>query len=74
MVGRVPGWSNAYVATGHGAEGLLLGPFSASVLAGQMLGTGHGGTGGPGSPPGTDVPGRMLERWSPGRPRPEDGT
>ena len=33
LVGRVPGWSNAWVATGHGANGLLQGPYSARVLA-----------------------------------------
>lgn len=43
IVGRLPGWENAYVATGHGAEGLLLGPFSARVLADQMLGIEPGG-------------------------------
>jgi D-amino-acid dehydrogenase len=38
ILGRLPGWSNAFVATGHGAEGLLLGPYSALVVARQMLG------------------------------------
>jgi D-amino-acid dehydrogenase len=38
IVGRVPGWVNAFVATGHGAEGLLLGPYSALAVAGQILG------------------------------------
>lgn len=33
IVGRVPGWANAWVATGHGANGLLQGPYSARVLA-----------------------------------------
>jgi D-amino-acid dehydrogenase len=33
VVGRVPGWSNAWVATGHGPNGLLQGPYSARVLA-----------------------------------------
>lgn len=33
LVGRVPGWSNAWVATGHGPNGLLQGPYSARVLA-----------------------------------------
>ncbi len=33
LVGRVPGWSNAWVATGHGANGLLQGPYSARLLA-----------------------------------------
>jgi D-amino-acid dehydrogenase len=33
VVGRVPGWGNAWVATGHGANGLLQGPLSSRVLA-----------------------------------------
>jgi D-amino-acid dehydrogenase len=33
IVGAVPGWSNVYVATGHGAEGLLLGPYSGHLVA-----------------------------------------
>jgi D-amino-acid dehydrogenase len=37
VLGRVPGWSNVYAVTGHGAEGLLLGPFSARMIARQML-------------------------------------
>jgi glycine/D-amino acid oxidase-like deaminating enzyme len=35
-VGRLPGWGNAWVATGHGANGLLQGPYSARVLAHEM--------------------------------------
>ena len=38
VLGRVPGWDNAYVATGHGTEGLLLGPYSAAVVARSMAG------------------------------------
>jgi len=38
VVGRLPGWGNAWVATGHGANGLLQGPFSARVLAHAMSG------------------------------------
>jgi D-amino-acid dehydrogenase len=38
LVGRVPGWSNAWVATGHGANGLLQGPYSARVLAHRIAG------------------------------------
>jgi len=37
-VGRVPGWANAWVATGHGANGLLQGPYSARALAHDMAG------------------------------------
>lgn len=38
LVGRVPGWSNAWVATGHGANGLLQGPYSARALAHLIAG------------------------------------
>jgi D-amino-acid dehydrogenase len=38
LVGRVPGWANAWVATGHGANGLLQGPYSARLLAHAVLG------------------------------------
>jgi D-amino-acid dehydrogenase len=37
VVGPVPGWDNAWVATGHGANGLLLGPYSAKLLAARIL-------------------------------------
>jgi len=33
VVGRLPGWSNVYVATGHGTEGLLMGPYTSALLA-----------------------------------------
>jgi D-amino-acid dehydrogenase len=33
VVGALRGWSNAWVATGHGANGLLQGPYSSRVLA-----------------------------------------
>ena len=38
VLGRLPGWSNAFAATGHGAEGLLLGPVSALMVARAVLG------------------------------------
>lgn len=38
VVGAVSGWSNVFVATGHGANGLLQGPYSARVLAHAMAG------------------------------------
>jgi D-amino-acid dehydrogenase len=38
ILGRLPGWSNVFVATGHGAEGLLLGPYSARLVASCLLG------------------------------------
>jgi D-amino-acid dehydrogenase len=37
VLGPVPGWSNVWVATGHGANGLLLGPYSSKLLAEQIL-------------------------------------
>jgi D-amino-acid dehydrogenase len=33
LLGRVPGVDNAYVASGHGANGLLLGPVSGRMIA-----------------------------------------
>jgi D-amino-acid dehydrogenase len=38
VVGRLPGWGNAWVATGHGANGLLQGPMSARALAHDLAG------------------------------------
>ncbi len=38
LLGPVPGWSNAVVVTGHGAEGLLLGPLSGALAAAHVLG------------------------------------
>ena len=38
VLGRVPGVGGVFVATGHGPSGLTLGPYSASLVAGQMLG------------------------------------
>jgi D-amino-acid dehydrogenase len=38
VLGRAPGWENVYVATGHGADGLLLGPYTASLMARMALG------------------------------------
>jgi D-amino-acid dehydrogenase len=40
LVGAIPSWSNVWVATGHGANGLLQGPYSARVLAHRIAGTG----------------------------------
>lgn len=37
ILGRLPGWSNAYVATGHGTEGLLLGPYTSALVAQEIL-------------------------------------
>ncbi len=58
VVGRLPGWENAFVATGHGAEGLLLGPLSARVLADRILGV---------EPAPGSTADRVAARWSPGR-------
>ncbi len=38
ILGRLPGTDNAYVATGHGANGLLLGPYSARLVTEQLRG------------------------------------
>jgi D-amino-acid dehydrogenase len=38
VAGTVPGWENVWVATGHGASGLLLGPYTAKLLAEQITG------------------------------------
>ncbi len=56
VVGRVPGWGNAWVATGHGANGLLQGPFSARVLAHTVAGA---------ALPGDEVP--LPASFDPGR-------
>ena len=38
LLGRVPGVENVYVASGHGANGLLLGPVSGRVVADVIAG------------------------------------
>jgi D-amino-acid dehydrogenase len=38
VLGRLPKWENAYVCTGHGANGLLLGPYSAHLVAAVVRG------------------------------------
>jgi D-amino-acid dehydrogenase len=38
VLGALPGWDNAYVCTGHGANGLLLGPYSAHLVARVIVG------------------------------------
>jgi D-amino-acid dehydrogenase len=60
VVGRLPGWTNVFAATGHGTEGLLLGPYSAAVVADLVLGSRNGA----GSPEETAL---VLERCSPDR-------
>jgi D-amino-acid dehydrogenase len=38
VIGALPGWHNAWVVTGHGASGLLLGPYSSHLLAQRIMG------------------------------------
>lgn len=38
ILGRLPGFDNAYVATGHGASGLTLGPYSGAAIADLAVG------------------------------------
>jgi D-amino-acid dehydrogenase len=38
VVGSVPGWDNVWVSSGHGANGLLLGPYTSKLLALRMTG------------------------------------
>jgi D-amino-acid dehydrogenase len=38
LLGPVPGLSNVHVCTGHGANGLLLGPYSAALVAAGVIG------------------------------------
>jgi D-amino-acid dehydrogenase len=53
IVGPLPGWTNVWVATGHGANGLLQGPYGAWVLAHRLL-THELATGEPGLPAACD--------------------
>ena len=52
IIGRLPGWENVYVATGHFRNGILLGPITGKLIA-QLVTTGR-----------TDVP---LEAFRAGR-------
>ncbi len=38
VLGALPGWDNVFVCTGHGANGLLLGPYSARLVADLVVG------------------------------------
>jgi D-amino-acid dehydrogenase len=38
VIGALPGHDDVFVCTGHGANGLLLGPMSGKLVAGVMLG------------------------------------
>jgi len=37
LLGRVPGWDNVHVATGHGRNGILLAPITGSLMASSIL-------------------------------------
>jgi D-amino-acid dehydrogenase len=37
MLGTLTGWSNVHVVTGHGTEGLLLGPYTAALVADSIV-------------------------------------
>lgn len=52
VIGRLPGWDNVYVASGHFRNGILLGPLTGKLIA-QMITEGR-----------TELP---LEPFSPGR-------
>jgi len=38
LLGAVPGWANVHVCSGHGANGLALGPYSGALVAAGVLG------------------------------------
>jgi glycine oxidase len=38
LIGRLPGWQNAWLATGHGAIGITLSPGTGRLLAEALLG------------------------------------
>ena len=40
VIGRLPGWENVYVATGHFRNGILLGPITGKLIA-QLITTGR---------------------------------
>jgi D-amino-acid dehydrogenase len=42
LLGPLPGWANVHACTGHGANGLLLGPYSGALVAAGVLGTSVG--------------------------------
>ena len=37
LLGRVPGWDNIHVATGHGRNGILLTPLTGRLMAAHLL-------------------------------------
>jgi D-amino-acid dehydrogenase len=54
VLGGLPGWENVSVCTGHGANGLLLGPYSARLVADLILGR----------PPATDLAPFAVDRFA----------
>jgi D-amino-acid dehydrogenase len=52
MLGRVPGFANAYLATGHAMLGVTLAPVTGEAMADLMV---------------TGVPGPVLAPFEPGR-------
>jgi D-amino-acid dehydrogenase len=54
VLGAVPGVGGVFVVTGHGPSGLTLGPYSARLVAAQMLG----------APPGTDLTPFSIARFN----------
>ena len=54
ILGRLPGYSNVYVATGHGPSGLQLGPYSGALVARLAQGI----------PPDVDITPFLPERFS----------
>jgi D-amino-acid dehydrogenase len=42
VLGIVPGWDNVHLVTGHGMDGLLLGPHSAALVARGIMGEATG--------------------------------
>ena len=56
LLGPLPGWANVHACTGHGANGLLLGPYSAALVVAGILG----------DPPGALAP-YGVDRFAPRR-------
>jgi D-amino-acid dehydrogenase len=56
VLGPVPGWDNVHLVTGHGMDGLLLGPYSAALVA-RSIG---------GEPVPEELHPFRLERFAPG--------
>jgi glycine/D-amino acid oxidase-like deaminating enzyme len=37
LLGRLPGWDNVHLATGHGRNGILLAPVTGALMADHLL-------------------------------------